>query len=83
VTERGQVVLATLTPKERAVVQQVCTGHSNREIAENLATTEQVIKNYMRGILDKTGMGDRLELAIYCFYHGIVQCPCGGHVKAA
>jgi DNA-binding NarL/FixJ family response regulator len=37
----------------------------NKEIASQLGTTEQVIKNYLRKIYDKLGVSDRLELALY------------------
>ena len=32
-------------------------------------TTEQVIKNYLRSIYDKTGVSDRLELALFTIHH--------------
>ena len=39
------------------------------EIALRLKTTEQVIKNYLRSIYDKTGVSDRLELALFTIHH--------------
>jgi DNA-binding NarL/FixJ family response regulator len=44
-------------------------GCKNREIALRLNTTEQVIKNYLRSIYDKTGVSDRLELALFTIHH--------------
>jgi hypothetical protein len=39
-----------------------------------LKTSEQVIKNYMRSIFDKTGVSDRLELALFTIHHrGLAQ----------
>ena len=35
----------------------------NKEIAYQIGTTEQVIKNYLRKVYDKLGVSDRLELA--------------------
>jgi hypothetical protein len=32
-----------------------------------------VIKNYLRKIYDKLGVSDRLELALYCLHHKILQ----------
>lgn len=78
-TERGQIVLAGFTRKEKAIAQQLCLGHTNKEIAAILGTTEQVVKNYLRFIYDKTGTDDRVHLVIYLFYHGIVECPCKAH----
>ena len=44
----------------------------NREIADQVGTTEQVIKNSLRKIYDKLGVSDRLELALYCIQHNLV-----------
>ena len=41
----------------------------NKEIAYQIGTTEQVIKNYLRKVYDKLGVSDRLELALYCLHH--------------
>ena len=45
----------------------------NKEIAYQVGTTEQVVKNYLRKIYDKLGVADRLELALYCLHHKILQ----------
>jgi len=45
----------------------------NKEIAYQIGTTEQVIKNYLRKIYDKLGVSDRLELALYCLHHQILK----------
>ena len=42
------------------------------EIAQRLGTTEQVIKNYLRSVYDKTGVSDRLELALFTIHHKIL-----------
>ena len=39
-------------------------GYKNKEIATQLGTTEQVIKNYLRNVYDKIGVSDRLEMCI-------------------
>jgi DNA-binding NarL/FixJ family response regulator len=59
-----------LTPKELTVAGLVWEGLTNREIAHNLGTTEQVIKNYLRSTFDKLGLWSRLELALYVAAHG-------------
>jgi DNA-binding NarL/FixJ family response regulator len=58
-----------LTPKEMRIVALIVQGNKNREIAQRLKTTEQVIKNYLRSIYDKTGVSDRLELALFTIHH--------------
>jgi len=62
-----------LSPKELAIITCITQGKRNKEIAYQLGTTEQVIKNYLRKIYDKLGVSDRLELALYCLHHKIIQ----------
>jgi DNA-binding NarL/FixJ family response regulator len=65
----GAKVLQRLTPKELQIVSLVAEGAKNREIADQLGTKEQVVKNYLRSIYDKTGVSDRLELALFTIHH--------------
>ena len=65
----GARVLAGLTPKEIQIIALVAEGCKNKEIAAKLDTKEQVVKNYLRGIYDKTGVSDRLELALFTIHH--------------
>jgi DNA-binding NarL/FixJ family response regulator len=44
-----------------------------KEIATQLGTTEQVIKNYLRNVYDKIGVSDRLELALFTIHHRILN----------
>jgi len=68
----GARVRDRLTPKEMRIVALIVQGCKNREIAMRLKTTEQVIKNYLRSIYDKTGVGDRLELALFTIHHRVL-----------
>jgi DNA-binding NarL/FixJ family response regulator len=68
----GTRVRDRLTPKEMRIVALIVQGCKNREIALRLKTTEQVIKNYLRSIYDKTGVGDRLELALFTIHHRVL-----------
>jgi DNA-binding NarL/FixJ family response regulator len=65
----GARVRDRLTPKEIKVVGLIVEGYKNKEIASRLGTTEQVIKNYLRSVFDKTGVSDRLELALFTIHH--------------
>jgi DNA-binding NarL/FixJ family response regulator len=62
-----------LTPKETVIVSCVTQGMKNKEIAVRVGTTEQVVKNYLRKVYDKLGVADRLELALYCLSHHVVD----------
>lgn len=68
----GSRVRDRLTPKELKIVALIVQGCKNKEIAIRLNTTEQVIKNYLRSIYDKTGVSDRLELALFTIHHRIL-----------
>jgi len=62
-----------LTPKESVIVSCVTQGMKNKEIAQHVGTTEQVVKNYLRKVYDKLGVADRLELALFCLNNRIVE----------
>jgi DNA-binding NarL/FixJ family response regulator len=59
-----------LTAKEVQIATMVWEGLTNREIANSMGTTEQVVKNYLRNTFDKVGVWSRLELALYVAAHG-------------
>ena len=59
-----------LTPKEVQIATMVWEGLTNREIANAMGTSEQVVKNYLRNTFDKVGVWSRLELALYVASHG-------------
>lgn len=68
----GARVRDRLTPKELKIVALIVQGFKNKEIANLLGTTEQVVKNYLRNVYDKIGVSDRLELALFTIHHRIL-----------
>ena len=68
----GARVRDRLTPKEMQIVALIVQGCKNKHIAIQLGTKEQVIKNYLRSIYDKSGVSDRLELALFTIHHRIL-----------
>jgi DNA-binding NarL/FixJ family response regulator len=58
-----------LSAKELHIISLITQGKRNKEIASQIGTTEQVVKNYLRKIYEKLGVSDRLELALYCLHH--------------
>src|SRR5205807_8736672 len=56
----------TRTPSEREhrIIQLVAEGLKNKEVADAIGTTEQVVKNYLRVIYDKLRLCNRLALAL-------------------
>lgn len=65
-------VRSRLSTKELQIVRLLLKGYKNKEIAQELNNTEQVIKNYLRSIFDKTGVSDRLELVLFTIHHKLL-----------
>jgi DNA-binding NarL/FixJ family response regulator len=62
-----------LSPKELSIIACIERGQRNKEIAHDLGTTEQVIKNRLSKLYDKLGVSDRIELALYGQRHQLQQ----------
>jgi DNA-binding NarL/FixJ family response regulator len=62
-----------LSEKEMLIIGGVTQGMKNKDIAREVGTTEQVIKNYLRKIYDKLRVTDRLELALYSMHHRLLD----------
>jgi DNA-binding NarL/FixJ family response regulator len=69
-----------LSDKELLIISCVTQGMRNKEIAAEIGTTEQVVKNYLRKVYDKLGVSDRLELALYCIHHRLLQGAAKGQI---
>jgi DNA-binding NarL/FixJ family response regulator len=54
-----------LTPREKEVVRLICRGFRNKQIAENLHITPGTVKVHLMHIFEKTGLKDRLALAVH------------------
>jgi DNA-binding NarL/FixJ family response regulator len=52
-------------PREKRVIELVAQGLKNKEVADEIGTTEHVVKNYLRVIYDKLGLWNRVELALW------------------
>jgi len=80
----GLRVRQRLSRRELRIIALVVQGYKNREIASHTGSTEQGIKNSLRKIFDTTGVYDRLELALFVLYHGIVvREQADGHPTSA
>jgi len=56
---------STQNDREQRVIELVAQGLKNKEVADEIGTTEHVIKNYLRAIYDKLGLWNRVELALW------------------
>ena len=68
----GARVRDRLSDRELRIVASVVQGFKNRDIALQLYTSEQMVKNSLRNIFDKIGVSDRLELALFTIHHRIL-----------
>lgn len=56
-----------ITEKEQDIIGLVAEGLSNREIAEKLFLSEGTVRNYISVILEKLGLRDRTQLAVFYY----------------
>lgn len=54
-------------PREMEIIEQVANGLSNREIADTLYLSEGTVRNYLSVILEKLGLRDRTQLAVFYY----------------
>jgi two-component system nitrate/nitrite response regulator NarL len=67
--------IASLTTRERQIVELVAEGLRNKDIGERLFISESTARNHLTSILDKLDLADRFQLAVYAFRRGLVLCP--------
>jgi len=53
-----------ITPREREIIQLVCRGLKNKEIAAEMTITAGTVKVHLMHIFEKTGFRDRFQLAL-------------------
>ena len=61
--------LAPLSPRERQVLDHIARGHSNQQIARELAISQQTVKTHVSSILTKLDLQDRVQAAIFALRH--------------
>jgi two-component system NarL family response regulator len=61
-----------LTAREVAVLELVAKGLSNKEIGVTLFVAEDTVKNHLKHIYAKLGVGDRTEAAMLAVQRGII-----------
>lgn len=69
--ENGSKKSFGLTKRELEIVHTVVGGYSNRAIAKKLKISEDTVKHHVTNIFDKTGVYNRLELALFAIHHGL------------
>lgn len=54
-----------ITKREETIIEHVAKGLNNQEIARALCLSEGTVRNYLSVILEKLGLRDRTQLAIF------------------
>jgi len=70
-----EVKIARLTGREREVIELVGQGMRNQQIADKLCISVITVRHHLTSIFSKLEVGDRFELAIYSFRHGLAKPP--------
>ncbi|MGC1208245.1 MAG: response regulator transcription factor, partial [Ornithinimicrobium sp.] len=63
---------ATLTTKEREVLDCVARGLSNVEVGRLIFASESTVKTHVGAILRKLGLRDRVQIVVFAHEHGLV-----------
>lgn len=64
-----------LTPRELQVLQLICDGLSNREIAARLDVSINTVSVHRANIMSTLGVHKTAELVVYAIQHGLVNPP--------
>ena len=67
-----ELLVRTLTPREREFLALLATGCSNRQIAEATQLSYLTIRSHMPNLLLKLGVHSQLEAVAFAVEHGIV-----------
>ncbi len=65
--------LDQLTDREKEVLEQICNGAANQEIASQLTISENTVKAHVRKILAKLNLNNRREAKQYALKQGFLN----------
>lgn len=65
--------LPRLSERETEIIQSICKGKTNKEIASELFLSQRTIESHKENIYEKTGTRSSAQLAIYAIRNHIVN----------
>jgi two-component system, NarL family, response regulator LiaR len=71
-TKNTTIPQGTLSDREMEVLRLIVEGYSNPEIAKALYLSEHTVKTYVRGIMNKLLVNDRVQAAVLALRSGLV-----------
>jgi DNA-binding NarL/FixJ family response regulator len=64
--------IASVTPREREVIDLICQGLRNKTISDTLHISEATVSHYLTSIYRKLEVDDRTSLVVYSAKHSLV-----------
>lgn len=61
-----------LSNRELEVLRLIVDGNTNIQIAQHLYVSPNTVKTHVRSILNKLGVGDRVQAAVFALRHNLV-----------
>jgi two-component system nitrate/nitrite response regulator NarP len=75
-SKKDEHPVASLTPRQQAVLAEVASGYSNREMAQRLRISEETIHSHLSEIFQRLGVQNRTQASIqyltWAQKHGLV-----------
>ena len=62
-----------LSPREKKVLELVAHGKTNKEIAAALTVAENTVKSYVKNILEKLHLENRVQAATFAIREGLIE----------
>lgn len=69
----AQRTFASLSEREREVLELVAEGLDNGAIADKLFVSESTVKKHVHGVYGKTGLGTRAQVVAWAWRYGFVD----------
>jgi DNA-binding NarL/FixJ family response regulator len=70
--EKPKDPVPSLSPREQDVLQEICRGLSNQEIADTLHISKRTVEKHRASLLLKTQSRNSASLVMYAVHHGLI-----------
>jgi two-component system CheB/CheR fusion protein len=70
--------IASLTPRQREIMEMILAGHPNKNIAADLGVSQRTVENHRASIMEKTGsrsLAALVKLALAAAWNGFDEAP--------
>jgi DNA-binding NarL/FixJ family response regulator len=73
----GLSPLDELSAREKQVLASIASGHTNKEVAEELGLSVKSIETYRHRVVEKLGLSSRADLVRFAFQSGLITSSGG------